>query len=157
MGERRAAVHADETGTHVRIEDRWASVRHEEYVPGPADDEPRRESPRRAEARRERERLHGADAQWSESSYEEARRDDTGTTRWSEVRRPAIGAGQAALPASPASRWQDPGPNRDEERVSRRARHDDDDDYGWNGSRDDSRARPARQIVDFEGDDDRWR
>ncbi|MEU0553040.1 hypothetical protein [Dactylosporangium sp. NPDC006015] len=157
VGERRAAVHADETGTHVRIEDRWASVRHEEYVPEPDDDEPRRESPRRSEARRERERQHGADVQWSESSYEEARRDDTGTTRWSEVRRPAVGATQAALPASPASRWQDPGPARDDERVSRRARHDDDDDYGWNGSRDDSRPRPARQIVDFEGDDDRWR
>ena len=159
MGERRAAVHADETGTHVRIEDRWASVRHEEYVPATPDDEPHRESPRRSEARRERERQRETDGQWSESSYEEARRDDTGTTRWSEVRRdrPALGAAQAALPAAPVSRWQDPAPARDEERVSRRARQDDDEDYGWNGSRDDARSRPARQIVDFEGNDDRWR
>ncbi|GAB3868850.1 hypothetical protein ACFPIJ_05530 [Dactylosporangium cerinum] len=155
MGERRAAVHADETGTHVRIEDRWASVRHEEYTP---EDEPRRESPRRSEARRERERQHDPDGHWSESSYEEARRDDAGTTRWSEVRRdrPALGAAQAALPASPTSRWQDPAPARDDERVSRRSRHDDDEDYGWNGSRDEARPRPARQIVDFEGNDDRW-
>ncbi|MEV0130789.1 hypothetical protein AB0H83_20290 [Dactylosporangium sp. NPDC050688] len=156
MGERRAAVHADETGTHVRIEDRWASVRHEEYPPA---DEPRRESPRRSEARREREQLREADTHWSESSYEEARRDDTGTTRWSEVRRdrPALGAAQAALPAAPPSRWQDPAPPREDERVSRRARHDDDEDYGWNGARDEPRSRPARQIVDFEGNDDRWR
>ncbi|MET7422308.1 hypothetical protein [Dactylosporangium sp. NPDC005555] len=164
MGERRAAVHADETGTHVRIEDRWASVRHEEYVPAVApaasDDEPRRESPRRSEARRERERQRETGEHWSESSYEEARRDDTGTTRWSEVRRqPALGSAQAALPAAPASRWQEPAaPSRDEERVSRRARNDDDEDYGWNGSREDPRTRPApRQIVDFEGNDDRWR
>ncbi|MEU7871172.1 hypothetical protein [Dactylosporangium sp. NPDC049140] len=220
MGERRSAVHADETGTHVRIEDRWASVRQEEYYsdggghragadddrrgerrggrrraePDDRDDEtvdPRTEgrydsgteSPRRSEARRERERNWASgeqarvevgrrpDEHWAETSYEEARRDETGGTRWSEVRRSdrALGGPQAALPASPAepaSRWTGgaardedrwAGP-RDEERVSRRARPEDDEEYGWNGGRDEQRGgRAARQIVDFEGNDDRWR
>lgn len=107
-----------------------------------------------------------ADAHWSESSYEQARRDETGATRWSEVRRdrPALSGPQGALPASPAepaSRWS-PGlnglsaPGREEERVGRR-RADDEEEYGWNGARDEQRGRAARQIVDFEGTDDRWR
>jgi hypothetical protein len=147
-----------------------------------------------------------ADAHWSETSYEEARRDESGGTQWSEVRRserPALGSTQAALPASPAepaSRWtsgmstgssgrehagssssgreygsgsssgagsssggreyggREYGGGREDERGSRRSRSaDDDDDYGWNGGRDEHRSRSARQIVDFEGSDDRWR
>ncbi|MER7002267.1 hypothetical protein ABT297_04355 [Dactylosporangium sp. NPDC000555] len=134
------------------------------------------ESPRRSEARRERERdwatheperdgRRRAEARWSDSTYEEGRRDESGTTRWSEARRdrPALGSSPAALsasPAEPASRWTSGvgGPSeagRDEERVSRRARADD-DEYGWNGVRDEHRGRAARQIVDFEGNDDRW-
>ncbi|GLL04343.1 hypothetical protein [Dactylosporangium matsuzakiense] len=234
MGERRSAMHADETGTHVSIEDRWASVRQEEYYSGEtraggnlagpgerrmdrseerhmdrsgerhldrtgehrgvgrrrAEPEDRAEetldarfeerysagteSPRRSEARRERERTWASgeharvevgrrpEETWSQTSYEEARRDQTGSTRWSEVRGPdrALGGPRPALPASPAepaSRWTD-GPVRDEERVGRRARVEDDDEYGWNGARDDRRGgRAPRPIVDFEGNDDRWR
>ncbi|MEV8513393.1 hypothetical protein [Dactylosporangium sp. NPDC051484] len=136
------------------------------------------ESPRRSEARRERERdwaaheperggRRRAEAQWSDSTHEEGRRDETGTTRWSETRRdrPALGSSPAALPASPAepaSRWTSgqggpSGAGREEERVSRRARADDEEEYGWNGARDEHRGRSARQIVDFEGNDDRWR
>ncbi|MEV6925479.1 hypothetical protein AB0M46_13410 [Dactylosporangium sp. NPDC051485] len=138
------------------------------------------ESPRRSEARRERDRDRGthdpepttgghrrADAHWSQTSYEEARRDETGATRWSEVRRdrPALGGGPQALPASPAesaSRWGEysgESARRDEERVSRRSRSaEDDEEYGWNGGRDGDRGgRPAHPIVDFEGNDDRWR
>ncbi|GAA2630906.1 hypothetical protein GCM10010399_73660 [Dactylosporangium fulvum] len=104
-------------------------------------------------------------AHWSESSYEEARRDDSGGTRWSEVRRerhglPGAAAALPAAPAEPASRWTPSlaNPARDEERVSRRAGpSDDDEEYGWNGGRDEPRGRATRQIVDFEGNDDRWR
>jgi hypothetical protein len=40
MGERRTALHADESGTEFRVEDRWASVRR---------DDPREPLPRRGE------------------------------------------------------------------------------------------------------------
>ena len=186
IGERRAAVHADEGGTELRIEDRWASVRQEESR---RDDEPGREGPRRSEARRERERDWAdpgdwssrewgrgdddrddrgpAADRWSESSWEEGRRNDDGSTRWSEVRRErhGIGGTPAALPAAPAepasswtSGWANAG-REQSERLPRRSRHaHDDDDYDWNGGReDDAHTRSARRIVDFEGNDDRWR
>jgi hypothetical protein len=176
-----------------------------------------------------------ATAQWSETSWEESRRDDGGGSRWAEIRRERRGGGSspAALPAGPSvmpgapasggsarstaapaeqssswtSSWANAGRRgRDDDREERDARHadrpgersgerqierigereiersgewqgdrhsegsserqserrgrrhrDDDDEYGRNGGRDDSRSRMARRLVDFEGDDDRWR
>ncbi|HEU4423529.1 MAG TPA: hypothetical protein VFR67_13440 [Pilimelia sp.] len=62
MGERRAAMRADDTGTELRIEDRWAAVR--------------RDDGRRDEAR------------WDEARWEDARRDEAprSADRWSEQR-----------------------------------------------------------------------
>ncbi|HTJ39252.1 MAG TPA: hypothetical protein VL738_39000, partial [Dactylosporangium sp.] len=113
--DRRAGRHGSDDD---RDEERYDQRRDPRYDSGT-------ESPRRSEARRERERDYAqrdiemsdgggrrrADAHWSETSYEEARRDESGGTQWSEVRRserPALGSTQAALPASPAepaSRW----------------------------------------------------
>ncbi len=99
MGERRAAVHRDETGTAMRIEDRWAEVRAQDSPGGRrrANGEPETRGERRArEGWRDEPAYRGDSGNWAGPSW-----DDTGA--------PVVGrAGVPALPPpdpTPASNW----------------------------------------------------
>jgi hypothetical protein len=163
MGERRTAMQSDDSGTEVRIEDRWAAVRREETRRSESRREPDREWERGRDADRGRE-VHGdsdgdwardrggrAEASWSDPRFEDARADDPGRRR----------GGPAALPSTPsepgASTWLE-GWNARPEPVSeriRRSRRADDEGYRWNGRADED-PPAGRSHREYDGDD-RWR
>jgi hypothetical protein len=176
MGERRAEVRSDDSGSELRIEDRWATVRRE-------DDRRSSGGSDRAETRRERrEREEG----WSaESRAQESRSGSRSTGRraapddeespWAQAVRerpspPALPAG--GVPASSwATGWSEESPaqrerQREREPVERerhgepesraaRRRRDDDDDR-WEREPTDPGRASTRRRLDFELNDDRW-
>jgi hypothetical protein len=152
---------------------------------GPRREEPRREEPRReaegprrSAASRERER------DWSEPDdrgqqrerpagraalpagpsdrsgewtrrWESGGRDDDRSQRgrtgeWSDAAR------EDERTSRIADRPTDRGGDRSAERSGRRYRVDD-TDYRWNGVREEARGQTGRRLVEFEGNDDRWR
>jgi hypothetical protein len=179
MGERRAAMEANGSGTELRIEDRWAAVRRDEVRRPEPHREPERqwergrdsdvawsrEAPRDRESPRDREagrdRPGRPEGSWSESRFGESRGEPTGS--WGEPRPDRRGA-QPALPAMPsqpsASSWMqgwDASPEPVSERV--RPRPGDDGGYRWNGR--DEEAPPARsprsQGAGYDTGEERWR
>ena len=130
MGERRAAVHRDDTGSELRIEDRWAAVRREGEG-------------YRGETRRERrEREEG----WSGGRHSGSHP----TVPPARIRE---------LPATTASDQYGPSWTRDwredtgagqRERVGR-------EQAGWEREELPRPVSGARRRLDFELTDDRWR
>jgi hypothetical protein len=181
MGERRAEVRSDASGSELRIEDRWATVRRE-------DDRGSSGGSDRAETRRERREREEARSAESRPIGRRAAPDDEDPS-WSRsfrerpVSPPALPAGGVPAP-SWATGWSDESPaNRERERepvererhrerererepvdrerhgereprAARRRRDDDDDDRWEREPTDPGRARPRR--LDFELTDDRW-
>jgi hypothetical protein len=183
MGERRAEVRADGSGTELRIEDRWAAVRREDARRSADSD--------RAETRRERREREES---WSPEVRPGRRRadDDDEPLPWSEPVRdrrstPALPAGGEPVPSwasgrsdeTPARRDRDArdreardrhdrdrevrdrGDDRDTERDqeprgSRRRREDADDRWEREPT-DPGRAAARPRRLDFELTDDRWR
>jgi hypothetical protein len=149
MGERRTAMHADGSGTELRIEDRWAAVRRDESRRRDAHREPEQswDHGRDAEWGREphRDRQARPEESWSDPRYGQARGDDRGN--WGEPRRDRPGS-QPALPAAPsepsASTWMQEWeaqaePARHQQRPGGDAGYDGDAGYGR-----DEDAAPAR-------------
>jgi hypothetical protein len=104
MGERRAAMHADESGSEMRIEDRWAAVR--------------REEPRRDDYRR--------DAGWR-GDYDQGVRQGGSWSEGGWERRGAAGAPPAGE-SEPTTSWGQQWSVPERESAGRRRRYRDEDD-----------------------------
>lgn len=121
MGERRTAVRADETGTHLRIVDRWATVReeHDGYTPAGFRDGAENTGETRRQ-RRDREEAEAA------AGAGESRR---ASRRSSDDDRDEYGTGRRALTSSgheSASAWiRGTGDHETERREPARDRTDD--------------------------------